>query len=126
MPKLEKGSCHNFRVYTEEIEPGVCRRNRLDIAATELETPWYSVGSASEDLDHEGLVITPVDRDACADACGEWQSRDVMFSAKEGEQTLTWGQVAPLGNFEVINWRSYVTPDGCGGSSADVTSWTAR
>ncbi len=126
LPKLEVGSCEYFHIYSEEIEGGVCRRNRVDVSKTKLDTPWYSVGSASEDLDHNGLVVTPVESDACADECGEWQLRDVIFTAKDTEQTLSWGQVAPVGTFEIVNWRSYVTPSGCGAPSVDVTAWTAH
>lgn len=126
LPELEPGSCHHFRVYTEEVEPGVCRRNRVDISTSEAESPWYSTGSASEDLDHNGLEIMPVAGQACSDACGEWQTRDVMFAAKDTSEILSWGQSAPIGQFEVVNWRSFVTPAGCGHPSVDLTAWTAR
>lgn len=126
LPQVELGTCYYFYFFAEEVEPGVCRRNRVDIAIDKIEPPWYSVGSASEDLDHNGLAITPVVADACTDGCGEWQVRDVEFIANEAEQTLAWGEVAPVGGYNVVNWQSYATPNGCGGPKSDVTAWTAR
>lgn len=126
LPQLEPGTRYFFHLFTEEIEPGVCRRNRLDISIDKHEAPWYSAGSASEDLSHNGLTIAPIVADACTDACGEWQVRDVTFVAQESEQTLSWGQDAWVGAYKVVNWQSYAIPSGCGDAGVDITSWTAK
>ncbi|MFO7566643.1 MAG: hypothetical protein R6X02_28630 [Enhygromyxa sp.] len=126
LPQLDPGTCYFFHLYTEELEPGVCRRNRVDISIDDHEAPWYSAGSASEDLSHNGLTIAPIVADACTDACGEWQVRDITFVAQDNEQTLAWGEDAWVGAYKVVNWQSYATPSGCGTPGVDVTSWTAK
>lgn len=125
LPQLDAGSCYYFYFYAEELEPGVCRRNRVDIAFDPHEAPWYSAGSAREDLDHNGLTIDPIVADACTDACGDWQVRDVTFAVHDVEQTLGWGEDATVGIYKIVNWQSYATPSGCDTPGADVTSWTA-
>jgi hypothetical protein len=126
LPQLDPGTCYYFHFYAEEIEPGVCRRNRIDIAIDDHDSPWYSTGSASEDLDRNGIKILPIVADACTDACGEWQRRDINFVAQEVQQTLSWGENAWIGSYKVVNWQSYATPSGCGSPGADITSWTAK
>jgi hypothetical protein len=126
LPQLEPGTRYFFHLYAEEIEPGVCRRNRLDVSIDKHEAPWYSTGSASEDLSQNGLTITPIVADACIDACGEWQLRDVTFVTQESEQTLSWGDSAWVGAYKIVNWQSYATPSGCGTPGVDITSWTAK
>ncbi|HVI00039.1 MAG TPA: hypothetical protein VM869_15085, partial [Enhygromyxa sp.] len=126
LPGFEGGECAFFYVYAEQVEPGVCRRNRVDIAWSADEDPWYSVGSASEDLNHNALALAPVIADDCSDECGSWKLRDVTFVANGSQKTLGWGEVATVGNYvSTVNWSSYVTPDGCGAGS-DVTAWTAH
>jgi hypothetical protein len=126
LPGLEVGSCYTFYVYAEEIEPGICRRNRVDIGFPN-EPPWYSTGSAREDLDHNDLAIAPMVDMACNDGCGEWQVRAVTFASNGSEQTLGWGDSATVGSYtKIINWHSYLTPNGCGDPAVDVTAWTAR
>lgn len=127
LPGFEGGECAFFYVYAEEVEPGVCRRNRLDIAWSSEEDPWYSVGSASEDLNEKGLKIAPVLADDCSDDCGDWQLRNVTFVSNGSQKTLAWGEVATVGNFfKTVNWSSYVAPDGCGSPGVDITAWTAH
>jgi hypothetical protein len=127
LPGLEVGTCYTFYVYAEEIEPGICRRNRVDIGFPGDAVPWYSIGAAREDLDHNDLAIAPVLDTECTDSCGEWQVRDVTFASNGSEQTLSWGDSAAIGNYaNIINWHSYVNPDGCGKPAVDVTAWTAR
>jgi hypothetical protein len=127
LPGLEVGTCYTFYVYAEELEPGICRRNRVDIGFPGDPVPWYSIGTAREDLDVNGLAISPVLDTECTDSCGEWQVRDVTFASNGSEQTLGWGDSAAIGNYaQIINWHSYVNPDGCGSPAVDVTAWTAR
>jgi hypothetical protein len=134
LPALLPGSCHRFRVFTEEVSPGVCRRNRVDIAHGPADPPWYSTGAAREDLDHGGLAVipraTPVE--TCRGECGAWQLREVEFTVPDAEPlTLGWDQSGFVGPYEVIHWRSFVGPEGCGEPAmatrtSEITAWTAR
>ncbi|HLT38245.1 MAG TPA: hypothetical protein VK034_18295, partial [Enhygromyxa sp.] len=126
LPQLELGTCYYFHTFAEEVSPGECRRNRIDISVEKDEAPWYSAGSASEDLEHNGISIAPVVADACTDDCGEWQVRDVTFMAHETQQTLSWGEDAWVGGYKAVNWQSYATPNGCGDPSVDITAWTVK
>ncbi len=125
-PTLEPGDCNVFHVFSQEIEPGVCERNRVDISTTKQAPPWYSVGSAREDLQRNGVALTPIEAERCTDECGDWVRRDAIATTADGEQLLGWGESAALGDYEIMLWRSYLTPDGCGEPALELTSWTAR
>lgn len=124
MPDLVPGTCHHFHVFAERTGPGVCRRNRLDIATREREPAWYSTGSAREDLDHNGLMLTPRPSVACDEGCGTWHRRAVAVTIENGGATATldWGEVAQIGDYEVVDWWSYRSPDGCGVGNGEAAA----
>jgi hypothetical protein len=133
MPALEVGSCQRFRIFAEEVSPGVCRHNRVDIAHSPADPPWYSIGSAREDLAHGGLAVVPhaTPLETCRGECGAWEVREAQFTAPDAEPLiLGWDESGFVGPYEVIHWRSFVGPEGCGedmtSNIREITAWTAR
>jgi hypothetical protein len=128
LPSLEVGGCYYFYLYAEAIEPGVCRRSRLDIRVLPAAPLWYSTGAAAETLDVNGFTLEPVFAESCHDGCGAWEIRDVTFETNGASATLGQAESAMLGDdYQIVNWGSYRAESGeCEGmQSTDVTAWTA-
>lgn len=129
LPDLLVGDCAEFHLFTEELSPGSCRYNRIDIAGWKMPLLMYSAGSAGEDLRSDRFEVRPFDARECTDECGAWKDRNVEFSAEahnvKQHVTLGPGHSGYVGLLQVINWGSYQVPE-CGNPAADITSWAAR
>lgn len=125
LPVLEKNDCNVFHVLTEEVKPGVCRVNRIDISTAAGHRPWYSVGAtASEDLERNGFAVELAGERGvdCKGGCGSWATRKAVFAAQgESTEPLEWGESSFLGDYEAKLWHAYEDCDGRG-----RVAWVAR
>jgi len=139
LPKLEIGGCYQFQLFTEATVAGVCQQNRVDIFPGEGGPLWYSTGSAKHKLEANGLTLTPVANNACANECGEWQLREALVDIEtvdtDAAAVLGWGQASLIGKYQVMHWHSYAgfayfRPAECALMSPsgprERTAWTAR
>ena len=133
LPGFDGEDCGTIALYTELVGDDECEQTRVDIMFGTDAQPSYSIGNARTALDKNGLAISPVNPEPCAESCADWELRDLMFEIAGESGVVPFAMEGSFpdgegGEYTAVNWHAYqILPKECAPNQQIVerSAWTA-